>query len=407
MRHSNPSADHSMLADDRLAFRTDFSTQFENLVRRSQIQSADIEIPSEEDTLRALELVGAAMPVANCSIVRSIYRHNPECFRIVWSGSLAQSPMMTYLPLNAEGAAALVDHRFDAKCPDLHYICAPGEQPEAIYIWLMFTPGKMIAGLRFIKELEKYGNGAPIFARPVHDELARILKMSGFVPAREFFPAAPADLVFTLSTPLGLGETNGRKTITIRVARSFEDMAKIFSVRTATYMCEQLCSFDEEFDGNDFSATHLLGEVRGEPAGCVRIRYFGEFAKLERLAVRPEFRRSRLMRELAREALDFCARKGFSKIYGHVRLDLVPAWEKMFGAKPVEGRSAFSFSDVNYREMEFDLPRRNDAIHFGSDPFLTIRPEGDWDRLGPIEKAQFIRREGRKGKIGGLRQFGN
>lgn len=79
--------------------------------------------------------------------------------------------------------------------------------------------------------------------------------------------------------------------MTVRVARTFEDMAKIFSVRTATYMTEQLCSYDEEFDGNDFSGTHLLGEVSGEPAGCVRVRYFGSFAKIERLAVRPEFRR--------------------------------------------------------------------------------------------------------------------
>lgn len=111
------------------------------------------------------------------------------------------------------------------------------------------------------------------------------------------------------------------------------------------------------------------------------------------------------MRELARFALDFCARKGFERVYGHVRHDLVPAWEKMFGAYLLESRRVFSFSDIEYREMVFDLPPHEMAIHVGSDPLLTIRPEGEWDRLGPIEKAQFVKSDGRKEKIGELRQF--
>ncbi len=52
--------------------------------------------------------------------------------------------------------------------------------------------------------------------------------------------------------------------------------------------------YEEEFDGNDFSSTHLLGYVGDEPAGCLRIRYFASFAKIERLAVRHEFRHTRL-----------------------------------------------------------------------------------------------------------------
>lgn len=382
-----------------------FSEQFEKLVARSSIASAQITIPSEQQLLAALELIRETLPTAAAEVVQAIYRHNPECFRVVWRGDLAASPMMTYLPLTAEGTAALIGGGLAAQAPDLPLICRPGEQPDSIYLWLMFTPSKMVAGLRLLKELELYGQGATIFTRPAHDQSDRILRMAGFVDASDFFPAAAAsNLLFTLSNPSD-SERGSRDAVTIRLARTFEDMAKVFSVRTATYMCEQLCSFVEEFDGNDFSATHLLGEVNGEPAGCVRIRYFGEFAKIERFAVRAEFRRSRLMRSLAKFALDFCARKGFRKIYGHVRHDLVPAWERMFNARVLEGRPAFSFSDVAYREMVFDLPAHPSAIRVGCDPLTIIRPEGDWDRLGPVEKAQLVRSDDRREKIDQLRQF--
>src|SRR5207237_2982964 len=74
--------------------------------------------------------------------------------------------------------------------------------------------------------------------------------------------------------------------VSITVVHSIEDFMRVVSVRSATYVAEQHCPYDEEFDGNDFSASHLLSYVGKEPVGCLRIRYFAGFAKLERLAVR-------------------------------------------------------------------------------------------------------------------------
>jgi predicted GNAT family N-acyltransferase len=82
-----------------------------------------------------------------------------------------------------------------------------------------------------------------------------------------------------------------QKEIGIKVADCIEDMMKVFSIRAAVYIAEQECPYQEEFDGNDFSGSHLLGFVGDEPVGCLRIRYFADFAKLERLAVRKEYRR--------------------------------------------------------------------------------------------------------------------
>src|ERR1700716_4260761 len=71
------------------------------------------------------------------------------------------------------------------------------------------------------------------------------------------------------------------KSISIRVAASLSDLMQVVAIRGAVYMGEQDCPYDEEFDGNDFCAMHLIGSVGSEPAACMRIRFFGDFAKLD------------------------------------------------------------------------------------------------------------------------------
>ena len=68
------------------------------------------------------------------------------------------------------------------------------------------------------------------------------------------------------------------KTISIRVAASLSDLMQVVAIRAAVYMAEQECPYDEEFDGNDFCAMHLIGSIGDEPAGCMRIRFFADHA---------------------------------------------------------------------------------------------------------------------------------
>lgn len=382
-----------------------FSEKFEALASRAQIESCEIRLATCEETISALELARKALPVVDAAIAKAVYHHNPECFRIVERHPFSNSPMIAYLPLNVEGAAALVGNRFDGMSPKLEHICRPGEQPAAIYVWLVFVPGKMTAGLRLLKEVEIVGKGVPIFTRPAHNESARILEMAGFLKASDFFPFAPEWLIVALAKGGGPAKSRHiQPKIAVRPVRSVDDLMKVFSIRTATYISEQACSYDEEFDGNDLCATHLIGELDGEPAGCVRIRYFGTFAKLERLAVRPQFRRSRLMRAVVLAAFEHCRRKGFTKLYAHARSDLVPAWER-FGARLMADRTSFRFSDVEFCEMELDLEPHPDAITLGEDPMLLIRPEGEWDRLGPIDRAQLIANPTRRNQVAEIKRL--
>jgi predicted GNAT family N-acyltransferase len=172
----------------------------------------------------------------------------------------------------------------------------------------------------------------------------------------------------------------------IRVARTLQDMMQVVSLRSAVYMAEQSCPFDEEFDGNDFCALHLVGSIDGEPAGCIRARFFAEFAKLERLAVRNEFRRSTLAFDLVRAGIELCRLKGYRQIYGHAQDRLVPFW-KRFGAKPIEPKRSLAFSDFGYTEMLLETEPHPEALSLAADPYVLIRPEGEWHRPGVLERS--------------------
>jgi predicted GNAT family N-acyltransferase len=172
--------------------------------------------------------------------------------------------------------------------------------------------------------------------------------------------------------------------VEVKVARGLDDLLMVYAIRASVYMAEQDCPFAEEFDGNDHCATHFIGLYDGEPAGCLRVRFFQEFVKLERLAVRRAYRRSTLAFDLVRYGFEFSRRKGFKKVYGHAREGLEPFWAR-FGGKPMGGRSEFAFSDYTYTEMVADIADEGDAISLDSDPMTILRPEGDWDRPGVLE----------------------
>src|SRR6266567_6915672 len=174
------------------------------------------------------------------------------------------------------------------------------------------------------------------------------------------------------------------KTISIRVAASSSDLMQVVAIRAAVYLSEQCCPYDEEFDSNDFCAMHLIGAIGGEPAAAMRIRFFADFAKLERLAVRREFRGTPLVFEIARAAKELCRLKGYTRIYGHALERLIPFWRRL-GARPIEPQRPVIFSDFSYTEMLIPTEPHPNALSLDSDPYVLIRPEGEWDKPGPLE----------------------
>lgn len=179
---------------------------------------------------------------------------------------------------------------------------------------------------------------------------------------------------------------SGSDPLNVGVVHGMDDYMRALAVRMAVFVAEGGVPYDEEFDGNDLSATHILATVDGEPAGSMRIRYFGDFAKPERLAVMPKFRRKRFGRRTVAHAvagygLEIMARKGFKRMYGHAVENRERFWEKLYGGHRME-QAEFECDGHRMVAMEGELPRRNDVLGLSSGPLVLIRREGEWDEPG-------------------------
>ncbi len=332
-----------------------------------------------------LELVRASLNIASDDVIGQLLDRNQHIIQLIADPkSDAQSGLLAILPLNEDGFSALVQGEFDGLQPDPKWICSSHEQPAALYVWLVHMPqsfGRLLSAIAAALD-SMVNQPCPMFSKSMSRHSDRLHSGAGFLPAREFYPQARPDLLVIF--PQKALEVAPRPKLEVRIARTIEDIFQVFSVRSATYIAEQFCLYSEEFDGNDFCATQFIGTVNGDAAGCVRLRFFNGFAKLERLAVRAEYRNSRLAYQLVRAALEHCRRKGYSKILGHSRLDLVRFW-RVFGFQPIAERPNFAFANVQYVEILLDQTVEDGAITLTAEPLVMIRPEGAWEKAGPFD----------------------
>lgn len=301
---------------------------------------------------------------------------------------------VSMLLLTEAGRTALFDGTLNLLDPQQEYLVSQHQQPAAIYIWASYTPGLLAAGLSRV--MDRFDSPHYVQADIIstsftvrgHRAMVRrgfeqgVWHDGKFLDGFYMVPRAPK----TLAARLPRYATHDRelRPTGIRVVSGFDDMMRIAAVRSAVFIGEQACPFDEEFDGNDLAATHLLAFVENEPAGCMRLRFFGDFAKLERLAVRKEFRRSTTAFSLVRASVALCKDKGFRRLYGHAREDYLPFWQH-FGFKLKENGAPFAFSDHQFVEMVDEIEPSETALSLLDDPYRLIRPEGAWHVPGPLE----------------------
>lgn len=341
--------------------------------------------------------------VADSDVVRRIVAHNPDA---LWGIARrdrfdASEPsgegLMAFLMLNRSGMLRLFDGSFDAKNPDLSLLARQSEKPAGIYLWAVHARGIIAGGIPLV--MEKMNTplycDVDMYSRAMTPDGLRFFRGTGFRPGATFEGRSAAHLHMVRraspasdSFPIydGYRAHTNRRDLSVTIARSLEDVMRVMTIRSAVYMAEQECPYDEEFDGNDFSATHLIGYVGDEPAACLRIRYFADFVKMERLAVRREFRKTRLAFKIVRAGIELCRTKGYRKIYGHSQKRLLNFWSR-FGFRPYEGAREFVFSDFDYIEVVLDTTPHPQAITIGVDPYIMIRPEGRWHVPGILERS--------------------
>lgn len=135
---------------------------------------------------------------------------------------------------------------------------------------------------------------------------------------------------------------------TFRIAQSLDDLIKAFIVRGIVFMDEQGVSFREEMDEHEHAAVHILGELDGEPMAAARIRFVGAFAKLERMAVRREYRGRGYGRELLRFTMDTARQRGFTQFKLHAQTAALAFYAKQ-GFRP-QG-DTFLEANIQHRLM--------------------------------------------------------
>ncbi|QJB68560.1 GNAT family N-acetyltransferase [Parasphingorhabdus halotolerans] len=330
-----------------------------------------------------IDKISAKMVIAEKDTVKAVWQHNPNTVQFAVDENGSKFGLFAYLPLTEVGALAIVSGEFDGLRPDLNFICSPGQSPVAIYCWLVWSPKRLSS--MFAAMASDWNTicppGCSFFTCGHSRATEKLWKACGLESAKKFYPSAPDNLLIALPSK---NDQPKRPLLEVRPVLDFNDFTKVIAVRSATYLAEQFCTFDEEFDGNDLCASQFLGTSDGDAAGTVRVRYFGDFCKVERLAVRKEYRKSKLAYKLVRAALDHARKKGVTKAYGHSRFDLVRFW-RVFGFREIPGRPKFSFANVDYVEMEATLEPMLDRVRIGGDPMRTVRPEGKWEEIGPLE----------------------
>ena len=341
--------------------------------------------------------------LASREAVLRVMAHNPDTvWGIARHEEYIKAPrpqgFIGFLMLNQEGVRHLMAGSFDASDPDIDLLSRQNQRPAGIYVWAMWARTKLVAGipLAFEKIWTPLYKDADLYARAVTQDGKRLLETMGFIPGAAFEDLTNPGLhCLCRSGRRGLdvppydsyGGRSPEKAVAVTVVRSVEDLMRVVSIRSAVYVGEQECPYLEEFDGNDFSATHLLGYVGNEPAACLRIRYFADFAKIERLAVRKQFRKKRVAVQLVEAAIDLCCAKGYQRLYGHAQKGLIKFWSQ-FGFETFPGGQELVFSDFDYVEMQMVTARRPNAITIGIDPYLIVRPEGQWHRPGILEQSR-------------------
>jgi hypothetical protein len=172
--------------------------------------------------------------------------------------------------------------------------------------------------------------------------------------------------------------------VTVKIAATPDEVAMAMAVRAAVFLAEEdNITYFDEFDGNDFVSTHLLAFVDGDPAGVLRVRWFADFARWERLGIRKRYRCLTVLNALAKAAMELSRQKGYRLASGKARSEIVNFWRR-FGGRP--SGEAVNMYRGTLVPMVYDIAAKAERGAISSDLLgdhdfedLICQKEGDWD----------------------------
>src|SRR5262249_55932766 len=143
------------------------------------------------------------------------------------------------------------------------------------------------------------------------------------------------------------------------------------------------------FDGGDLcGATHLLARLGGEPVGSCRIRWYADFAKLERMAVKEHSRSQGISKTLFVAAAELASFKGYRRILGHIERSLLPYWARAGGFRPRTGRPSYTLEGRDFLEAISELKPHPRAIDLNAPASTLLTPDADFVLSAPAAAAR-------------------
>jgi hypothetical protein len=183
--------------------------------------------------------------------------------------------------------------------------------------------------------------------------------------------------------------TPNHNQIRCEVVTTFEQMQHAYAIRAICFMEEHGVKALQAFDGNDYQATHMIVYAGDEPIGALRIRWFKDFAKIERMAFREAYRNTHILKAFVYFVFEHIARKGYDKVIAHAQPKYARLWRMVFGFKKVDGKAPFYFDGhpEPYTELVKELTPPENAISVRTNPAVMFRTEGFWDAPSEFETA--------------------
>lgn len=176
------------------------------------------------------------------------------------------------------------------------------------------------------------------------------------------------------------------------MVQSDADYADMEAVRVSVFVNELGIPREKEFDGNDHHSSHVLAYFEKDgviiPVGTMRIRYFSGFAKFERMAVIKDYRKTDISDRIMNKGFDFVGRKGFTKVYGMCKKELLRRW-KQCGYEEIPGAKRVVQNNMELVPIMKSLPEHPKVVGPTSYPDLLTAVEDGWDQVkipGGIEE---------------------
>jgi len=105
----------------------------------------------------------------------------------------------------------------------------------------------------------------------------------------------------------------------IRLVKNKKELEKVFKIRMTVFVDEQKVPPELELDEFDIlsKAKHVIALYKGKPAGAARIRFPGNKAKLERLALLKKYRGNGFGKMIIEYMVKYCKKKNPKEILLH------------------------------------------------------------------------------------------